>query len=79
MNILICTNEKEIFAVDEGLSPSVAARLCRRYNDTWSKHKLYCKTSTLPLDCVVGYVYSDFNELTYEDFIKVLKKQFKEK
>jgi hypothetical protein len=64
------------FICDENLTERVSKRLTKQYNNTWSSHRKYVKTSTFPLDCIVGYVYSDKQELNYEQAIKLLVKQF---
>lgn len=65
----------------------MAKRLTRNYNHQFSSHKKYVKNSTFPLDCIVGYVYSDKHTegdgsesmgesiLTYEQAVKLLVKQ----
>ena len=36
MNIFVVTVEKDVFIVDEGLSPSLAKRTVKRYNEMFS-------------------------------------------
>lgn len=80
MNIYLITDE-EVFAIAHDLSTSLAKRLCKQYNNQFSSHKKYVKTSTFPLDCIVGYVYIDKHTeggescLTYEQAVKLLVKQ----
>lgn len=64
------------FICDDNLTERVAKRLTKQYNLQFSSQKKYVKISTFPLDCIVGYVYSDKQQLTYEQAIKLLVKQF---
>lgn len=74
------------FICDDNLTERVAKRLTKQYNLQFSSHKKYAKISTLPLDCIIGYVYSDKGEggdnsltyeqaLSYEQAVKLLVKQ----
>ena len=88
MNIYLITDE-EVFCVDgeavgNKLSPSLAKRLCKQYNKTWSgatlrlpktPKKLLGDVDTR-LQCIVGYFTSDciISEIKREDAILVLNK-----
>lgn len=71
MFIYILTTDNQHFIVDEGLSPSVATRLCERYNDTWA-----CKSSEMYLKCIKGYCVSDKDDLTLAHVKRLVKQQF---
>ena len=89
MNIYLITDE-EVFAIDQDLSPSLAKRLCKQYNKTWSgatlrlpktPKKLLGDVDTR-LQCIVGYFLSEeyfvledtLTGVTMEDAIKHLTK-----
>lgn len=66
MNIYLITDE-EVFAIAQDLSPSLAKRLCKQYNKTWSgataglvksPKKLLGDVDTR-LQCIVGYFVSE--------------------
>lgn len=75
MNVFIVTQEKDVFIVDEGISPSLAKKLCKRYNDTFSAEMSVVdyKSSLSTLKFVKGYCMSDKNELSYTQAIKLLR------
>ena len=56
--------------MDDGLSPSVATRLCKKYNDMWA-----CKSSEMYLKCIKGYCVSDKYDLTLAQVKRLVKKQ----
>ncbi len=70
MFIYILTTDNQHFIVDEGLSPSVATRLCKKYNDTW-----VCKSSETNLKCIKGYCVSDKDDLTLAHVKRLVKQQ----
>ena len=66
MNIYLITDE-EVFCVEQDLPPSLAKRLCKQYNKTWSgatlglsktPKKLLGDVDTR-LQCIVGYFLSE--------------------
>ena len=88
MNIYLITDE-EIFCVDgeavgNKLSPSLAKRLCKQYNKTWSGATLRLPNTPKKLlgdvdtrlQCIVGYFISEelLENLSMEDAIKHLNK-----
>ena len=78
MFIYILTTDNQHFIVDEGLSPSVATRLCKRYNDTWCTppSKVSCnKPSETHLKCIKGYCVSDKDDLTLAHVKKLVNNQ----
>ena len=89
MNIYLITDE-EVFAIAHDLSPSLAKRLCKQYNKTWSgatlrlpktPKKLLGDVDTR-LQCIVGYFLSEeyfvseesLENLSMEDAVKHLNK-----
>ena len=89
MNIYLITDE-EVFAIAQDLSPSLAKRLCKQYNKTWSgatlrlpktPKKLLGDVDTR-LQCIVGYFLLEeyflsedvLTDVTREDAIKHLNK-----
>lgn len=92
MNIYLITDE-EVFCVEHDLLPSLAKRLCKQYNKTWSgatlglsktPKKLLGDVDTR-LQCIVGYFVSEDHflsevvlvDITREDAIKHLNKYAK--
>lgn len=92
MNIYLITDE-EVFAIAQDLSPSLAKRLCKQYNKTWSgatlrlpktPKKLLGDVDTR-LQCIVGYFLLEeyflsedvLTGVTMEDAIKHLTKYAK--
>lgn len=92
MNIYLITDE-EVFAIAQDLSPSLAKRLCKQYNKTWSgattglvksPKKLLGDVDTR-LQCIVGYFVLEeyflseesLENLSMEDAIKHLNKYVK--
>ena len=83
MNIYLITDE-EVFAIAHDLSPSLAKRLCKQYNKTWSGATLGLSKSPKKLlgdvdtrlQCIVGYFTSDciISEIKREDAILLLNK-----
>ena len=83
MNIYLITDE-EVFAIAHDLSPSLAKRLCKQYNKTWSGATLRLPKSPKKLlgdvdtrlQCIVGYFTSDciISEIKREDVILLLNK-----
>ena len=71
MFIYILTTDNQHFIVDEGLSPSVATRLCKRYNNEWCN-----KSSEMYLKCIKGYCVSDKDDLTLAQVKRLVKQQF---
>ena len=86
MNIYLITDE-EVFCVEQDLPPSLAKRLCKQYNKTWSgatlglsktPKKLLGDVDTR-LQCIVGYFISEDTLAggTREDAVKHLTKYAK--
>lgn len=78
MNIFLLTaSYSEATNVDSELSPKLAMKLCLKYNQTWSaKYSgVDYKESETTLKEVLGYCYSDEDELTYKQALVLLKKQ----
>ena len=83
MNIYLITDE-EVFAIAHDLAPSLAKRLCKQYNKTWSGATLGLSKSPKKLlgdvdtrlQCIVGYFTSDciISEIKREDAILLLNK-----
>ena len=69
------TIEKDVFIVDEGLSPSLAKRTCKRYNEMFSAEcsSVSYKDSPTTLKFVKGYCVSDKDELSYSQALKLIK------
>ena len=75
-NIFVINSEsKEAFIVDEGLSLSLAKKLSKKYSLTWSCEVGDKETS---LKIVKGYCFSDKNELSYQQALKMFKQQIGE-
>ena len=75
-NIFVINSEsKEAFIVDEGLSLALAKKLSKKYSLTWSCDVGDKETS---LKTVKGYCFSDKNELSYQQALKMFKQQIGE-
>ena len=75
MNIFVVTVEKDVFIVDEGLSPSLAKRTVMRYNEMFSAELsgVTYKDSPTTLKFIKGYCISDKDELPYTQAMKLIK------
>ena len=75
MNIFVVTIEKDVFIVDEGLSPSLAKRTVKRYNEMFSAELSGAtyKDSPTTLKFIKGYCISDKDELPHTQAMKLIK------
>lgn len=75
MNIFVVTIEKDVFIVDEGLTPSLAKRTVKRYNEMFSFElsSVSYKDSPTTLKFIKGYCISDKDELSYTQATKLIK------
>ena len=72
-NIFVINSEsKEAFIVDEGLSLALAKKLSKKYSLTWSCEVGDKETS---LKTIKGYCFSDKNELSYQQALRMFKEQ----
>ena len=72
-NIFVINSEsKEAFIVDEGLSLALAKKLSKKYSLIWSCEVGDKETS---LKTIKGYCFSDKNELSYQQALRLLKQQ----
>ena len=75
-NIFVINSEsKEAFIVDEGLSLDLAKKLSKKYSLIWSCEVGDKETS---LKIVKWYCFSDKNELSYKQALKLFKQQIGE-
>lgn len=69
MNIFVINSDDKVaFIVDEGLTPSLAKKVCTRLNKVWSRTQGEAATR---LSMIVGYVVSDRKELSYRQALKL--------
>ena len=75
MNIFVVTIEKDVFIVDEGLSPSLAKRTVKRYNEMFSAElsSVTYKDSPTTLKFIKGYCISEKDGLSYTQAMKLIK------
>ena len=75
MNIFVVTVEKDVFIVDEGLSPSLAKRTVMRYNEMFSAELSGAtyKDSPTTLKFIKGYCISEKDGLSYTQAMKLIK------
>ena len=75
MNIFVVTIEKDVFIVDEGLSPSLAKRTVKRYNEMFSAELsgVTYKDSPTTLKFIKGYCISEKDGLSHTQAMKLIK------